>query len=152
MNLSVGYATTAPSLKRRLLTRRHLTDGYENCRRLTDGYDNRRRFTDACGHIYKKNCILVVFDKFKKRNPRVVGFFSRILDRNVVVFHTLQFESVVLLHLSYHKRSYPSIIKFTMRALVFPESIPFQNLVSNMKIVHLFLLVKNTFYLLLVSF
>ena len=33
----------------------------------------------------KKNCILVIFGKFKKRNPRVVGFFHRILDRNVVV-------------------------------------------------------------------
>jgi len=55
----------APSLKRRLLTRR----------RLTDGYENSRRFTDACGHIYKKKCILVIFGKFKKRNPRAVGFW-----------------------------------------------------------------------------
>ena len=35
----------------------------------------------------KKNCILVIFGKFKKRNPRAVGFFRRILDRNVVVHH-----------------------------------------------------------------
>ena len=33
----------------------------------------------------KKNCILVIFGKFKKRNPRAVGFFRRILDQNVVV-------------------------------------------------------------------
>ena len=54
-------------------------------RRLTDGYENSRRLSDACGHIYKKKCILVIFGKFKKRNPRGVGFFRRILDRNVVV-------------------------------------------------------------------
>ena len=33
----------------------------------------------------KEKCILVIFGKFKKRNPCVVGFFRRILDRNVVV-------------------------------------------------------------------
>ena len=33
----------------------------------------------------KKKRILVIFGKFKKRNPRAVGFFRRILDRNVVV-------------------------------------------------------------------
>ena len=27
----------------------------------------------------------MIFGKFKKRNPRAVGFFHRILDRNVVV-------------------------------------------------------------------
>ena len=66
----------APSLKWRLLTRRPLTDGYENI----------RRFTDAYGHIYKKKIILVIFGKFKKRNPCTVIFFRRILDRNVVVY------------------------------------------------------------------
>ena len=70
----------APSLKRRLLTR---------CR-LTDGYENSRCLIDACGHIYNnKKCILVIFGKFKKRNPRVVIFFRRILDRNVVVWSRL---------------------------------------------------------------
>ena len=54
-------------------------------RRLTDGYENSHLFTDACGHIYKKKCILVIFGKFKKRNTRAVGFFRRILDQNVVV-------------------------------------------------------------------
>ena len=59
-------------------------------RRLTDGSKNSRRFTDACGHIYnKKKCILVIFGKFKKRNPRAVIFFRRILDRNVVVWSRL---------------------------------------------------------------
>ena len=33
----------------------------------------------------KKKYILVIFGKFKKRNPCAVGFFCRILDRNVVV-------------------------------------------------------------------
>ena len=33
----------------------------------------------------KKKCILVIFGKFKKRNPHVVGFFRQILDQNVVV-------------------------------------------------------------------
>ena len=45
----------------------------------------------------KKKCILVIFGKFKKRNPRAVGFFRRILDRNVVV--TPQMSNVDL-HLS----------------------------------------------------
>ena len=45
----------------------------------------RYRLSDTYGHIYKKKIILVIFGKFKKRNPRVVGFFRRILDRNVVV-------------------------------------------------------------------
>jgi len=39
----------------------------------------------------------VIFGKFKKRNPRAVGFFRRILDRNVVV--TPQMSNVDL-HLS----------------------------------------------------
>ena len=34
----------------------------------------------------KKKLILVIFGKFKKRNPHAVVFFRRILDRNVVVF------------------------------------------------------------------
>ena len=55
----------ASSLKRHLLMRR----------RLTDGYENSHHFTDACGHIYKKKCILVIFGKFKKRNPPAVGFW-----------------------------------------------------------------------------
>ena len=33
----------------------------------------------------KKKKFLVIFGKFKKRNPRAIGFFRRILDRNVVV-------------------------------------------------------------------
>ena len=45
----------------------------------------------------KKKCVLVIFGKFKKRNPRAVGFFRRILDRNVVV--TPQMSNVDL-HLS----------------------------------------------------
>ena len=72
------------SLKRRRVKRR-LTDGYENSRLLTDGYENKHRLTDACGHICKKKYILVIFGKFKKRNPRAIRFLRRILDRNVVV-------------------------------------------------------------------
>ena len=69
-----------PSLKRRLLTRRRLSDGYEKIHRLSD----------ACGHIYKKKIILMIFGKFKKRNPCAVGFFRQILDRNVVVFNLME--------------------------------------------------------------
>ena len=35
----------------------------------------------------KKTCILVIFGKFKRRNPCTVRFFRRILDRNVVVYN-----------------------------------------------------------------
>ena len=53
---------------------------------LSDAYETSRRLSNAYGHIHKKNkIILVIFGKFKKRNPHVVGFFRRILDRNVVV-------------------------------------------------------------------
>ena len=31
----------------------------------------------------------MIFGKFKKRNPRTVGFFHRVLDRNVVVYDML---------------------------------------------------------------
>ena len=34
---------------------------------------------------FTKKKFLVVFGKFKKRNPCAIGFFRRILDRNVVV-------------------------------------------------------------------
>ena len=50
-----------PSLKQRLLLMRRLLFG---------SYENSRRLIDACGHIYKKKCILVIFGKFKKRNPK----------------------------------------------------------------------------------
>ena len=63
-----------------------LSDTYEVSRRLGDSYETSRRLSEAYGHIYKKKkIILVIFGKFKKRNPRVVGFFRRILDQNVVV-------------------------------------------------------------------
>ena len=38
----------------------------------------------------KKKIIFVIFGRFKKGNPRAVGTFRRILDRNVVV--SLAFE------------------------------------------------------------
>ena len=66
-------------------------------RHLTDGYENIRHLTDACGHIYKKKIIFVIFGRFKKGNPRAVGIFHQILDRNVVV--TPQMSNVDL-HLS----------------------------------------------------
>ena len=44
-------------------------------RRLSDGYENSHRLTDACAHIYKKKSIFVIFGKFKKRNPRAIGFW-----------------------------------------------------------------------------
>ena len=64
---------------------RRLSDAYEARRRLSDAYETRRRLSDAYGHIFKKKIIFVIFGRFKKRNPRAVGFFRRILDRNVVV-------------------------------------------------------------------
>ena len=65
--------------------RRRLSDAYETICRLSDAYETSRRLSDAYGHIHKIFFILVIFGKFKKRNPHVVGFFRRILDRNVVV-------------------------------------------------------------------
>ena len=63
-----------------------LSDDYSHNRRLIDGYSHNHRLTDACGHIYNnKKCIFVIFGKFKNKNPRAIGFFHRILDRNVVV-------------------------------------------------------------------
>ena len=47
----------------------------ESHRRLSDTYVNSRRLSDTCGHIYIKKCILVIFGKFKKINPRAVGFW-----------------------------------------------------------------------------
>ena len=67
------------------MRRRLLSDAYEAIHRLSDAYETSRRLSDAYGHIYKKKCIIVIFGKFKKRNPCTVGFFRRILDRNVVV-------------------------------------------------------------------
>ena len=65
---------------------RRLRDTYEASRRLSAAYETRRRLSDAYGHIYKKKNILVIFGKFKKRNPHAVVFFRWILDRNVVVY------------------------------------------------------------------
>ena len=66
-----------------------LSDAYETIRCLSDTYETSRRLSDAYGHIYKKKIIFVILRKFKKRNPRAVGFFRRILDRNVVVSHRI---------------------------------------------------------------
>ena len=60
-------------------------NAYVTIRRLSDAYKNSRRLSGAYGHIHKKKIILVIFGKFKKINPRAIGFFRRILDRNVVV-------------------------------------------------------------------
>ena len=56
-------------------------------RRLSDAYEVIRRLSDAYGDIFKKKIIFVIFGRFKKGNPRAVGIFRRILDRNVVVLH-----------------------------------------------------------------
>ena len=65
--------------------RRRLSDAYEAIHLLSDAYETSRRLSDAYGHIFKKKKIFVIFGRFKKRNPRAVGFFRRILGRNVVV-------------------------------------------------------------------
>ena len=64
---------------------RRLSDAYEAIHRLSDAYETSRRLSNAYGHIFKKNIIFVIFGRFKKGNPRAVGIFRRILDRNVVV-------------------------------------------------------------------
>ena len=55
------------------------------CCLLSNTYEDSRRLSDAYGHIFKKKIIFVIFGRFKKRNPRTVGFFHRILGQNVVV-------------------------------------------------------------------
>ena len=57
------------------LKHRRLSDTYEASRRLSDAYETSHRLSEAYGHIYKKKIILVIFVKFKKRNPRAVGFW-----------------------------------------------------------------------------
>ena len=57
-------------------------------RRLSDTYEDSNRLSDAYDQNLKKKIIFVIFGRFKKRNPRAVGFFRRILDRNVVVKHS----------------------------------------------------------------
>ena len=52
-----------------------LSDAYEDSHRLSDAYETSRRLTDAYGHIFKKKIIFVIFGRFKKRNPRTVGFW-----------------------------------------------------------------------------
>ena len=54
-------------------------------RRLSDAYEASHRLSDAYDHNLKKKIIFVIFGTVKRKNPRVVGFFRRILDRNVVV-------------------------------------------------------------------
>ena len=68
--------------------RRRLSDAYEDIHRLSDAYETSRCLSEAYGHIFKKKIIFVIFGRFKKRNPRAIGFFRRILDRNVVVTYT----------------------------------------------------------------
>ena len=68
--------------------RRRLSDAYEASRRLSDAYETSRFLSDAYRHFFKKKNIFVIFGRFKKRNPRAVGFFRWILDRNVVVHNS----------------------------------------------------------------
>ena len=51
------------------------SDAYEASRRLSDAYETSRRLSDTYGHIFKKKIIFVIFGRFKKRNPRTVGFW-----------------------------------------------------------------------------
>ena len=61
--------------------RRRLCNADVTIRLLSDSYKISRRLWP---HSQKK-FILVIFGKFKKRNPCAVGFFHQILDWNVVV-------------------------------------------------------------------
>ena len=72
--------------------RRRLSDAYEASRCLSDAYEPSRRLSDAYDHHFKKKIIFLIFGTVKRKNPRAVGFFHRILDRNVVVpFHVDRF-------------------------------------------------------------
>ena len=57
--------------------RRRLSDAYEAIHLLSDAYETSRRLSDAYGHIYKKKIILVIFGKFKNRNPRTIEFWIK---------------------------------------------------------------------------
>ena len=67
------------------LRRCRLSDAYETIHRLSDAYETSRRLSNAYDHNLKKKIIFVIFCTVKRKNPRVIGFFHRILDRNVVV-------------------------------------------------------------------
>jgi hypothetical protein len=57
-----------------------------------------------------------------------------------------------MLYLSYHERTDPQRVKLSMLAFILSESIPFQNPVINLKVVHLFFSVKSILDPLVVSF
>ena len=84
------FLTNAPSVKRRfrplcfllVVWMIFLTNASSVKRRLWQYLSLNRR---VWPHLQKKN-IFVIFGRFKKGNPRAVGIFRRILDRNVVVW------------------------------------------------------------------
>ena len=65
-----------------------LSDAYEASRHLSDAYEPIHRLSDAYDHNFKKKISFVIFCTVKIKNPRAVRFFRRILDRNVVVYHS----------------------------------------------------------------
>ena len=58
--------------------------------------------------------------------------------KHLFPFQILQFEGVVLMYLSYHKRANPQRFKLSMFSLVLPDSIPLDDPISNLKVVHFF--------------
>ena len=64
---------------------RRLSDAYEPSRRLSDAYEPSHRLSDAYDHNLKKKFNIVIFGRFKRKNPRAIGSNRQIFDRNVVV-------------------------------------------------------------------
>ena len=55
--------------------RRRLSDTYEDIRRLSDAYEPIRRLSDAYDQNLKKKLNFLIFGRFKRNNPRAVGFW-----------------------------------------------------------------------------
>ena len=69
--------------------RRRLSYAYGDSHRLSDTYEPIHRLRDAYDHNLKKKINFVIFGRFKRKNPRAVRSNRRILDRNVVVHHSI---------------------------------------------------------------
>ena len=55
--------------------RRCLSDAYGDSHHLSDDYEPIHRLSDAYDHNLKKKFNFVIFGRFKRKNPRAVGFW-----------------------------------------------------------------------------